>query len=327
MNKQCEIIRDLLPLYIDDACSNSSIQMIEEHLSQCDECSKIQQSMKSNKYELPLQLEKEEIITRHAKTEKRKTLIVGAGIAGILCIPIIVCLIVNLALGHALDWFFIVLTSLMVFASLVVVPLVVERNKGLYTIFSFTVSLILLLLTCSIYTDGNWFLITVTSVLFGLSVIFTPYMAYALSLPEFWKRNKGLFIFSIDTFMLIIMLLCIGFHNNSSYYWQIMPPIVLFNAGFIWIIFIICKYIKVNKLIRASIASIITGLYIFACNNVINMILGEKLPWPRLNISIWNINTIDGNIKWLILLFSIIISLFCLAIGIATSIKTAKNNK
>lgn len=34
MNKQCEIIRDLLPLYMDGACSESSAQMIEEHLSE-----------------------------------------------------------------------------------------------------------------------------------------------------------------------------------------------------------------------------------------------------------------------------------------------------
>jgi hypothetical protein len=38
MSKQCKIIEDLLPLYHDGVCSEESKQMIEEHLSQCEEC-------------------------------------------------------------------------------------------------------------------------------------------------------------------------------------------------------------------------------------------------------------------------------------------------
>lgn len=40
MNKfACEIIRDLLPLYADDACSGKSSEIVEEHLNECSECS------------------------------------------------------------------------------------------------------------------------------------------------------------------------------------------------------------------------------------------------------------------------------------------------
>lgn len=35
---QCEIVRDLLPLYIDDVCSEESRQLVEEHLSSCSGC-------------------------------------------------------------------------------------------------------------------------------------------------------------------------------------------------------------------------------------------------------------------------------------------------
>lgn len=37
MNK-CNVIRDLLPLYADEVCSEDSKEMIEEHLSTCQEC-------------------------------------------------------------------------------------------------------------------------------------------------------------------------------------------------------------------------------------------------------------------------------------------------
>lgn len=38
MKISCEIIRDLLPVYHDGVCSNESRQMIEEHLSECENC-------------------------------------------------------------------------------------------------------------------------------------------------------------------------------------------------------------------------------------------------------------------------------------------------
>lgn len=38
MSKQCKIIEDLLPLYHDGVCSEESKQLVEEHLSQCEEC-------------------------------------------------------------------------------------------------------------------------------------------------------------------------------------------------------------------------------------------------------------------------------------------------
>lgn len=38
MSKQCKIIEDLLPLYHDGVCSEESKQLVEEHISQCEEC-------------------------------------------------------------------------------------------------------------------------------------------------------------------------------------------------------------------------------------------------------------------------------------------------
>lgn len=39
MNKlPCDVVRDLLPLYHDEVCSEASRQMIEEHLSSCKDC-------------------------------------------------------------------------------------------------------------------------------------------------------------------------------------------------------------------------------------------------------------------------------------------------
>ena len=34
----CEIIKDMLPLYYDNVCSDDSKRMVEEHLIECDNC-------------------------------------------------------------------------------------------------------------------------------------------------------------------------------------------------------------------------------------------------------------------------------------------------
>lgn len=48
MKISCEIIRDLLPLYHDDVCSNESRTVVGEHLSECDDCKKNLESMNSD---------------------------------------------------------------------------------------------------------------------------------------------------------------------------------------------------------------------------------------------------------------------------------------
>lgn len=38
MNYPCNMIRDLLPLYLDEVCSSESREIVQKHLEQCEEC-------------------------------------------------------------------------------------------------------------------------------------------------------------------------------------------------------------------------------------------------------------------------------------------------
>ena len=38
MKISCDIVRDLLPLYKDNVCSDASKDMVEDHLSGCENC-------------------------------------------------------------------------------------------------------------------------------------------------------------------------------------------------------------------------------------------------------------------------------------------------
>jgi len=48
MKNSCEVVKDLLPLYYDDVCSNESGSIVEEHLLECDTCKKYLDSMKDD---------------------------------------------------------------------------------------------------------------------------------------------------------------------------------------------------------------------------------------------------------------------------------------
>lgn len=37
-NQECNIVRDILPLYVEDIVSEDTKQFVEEHLSSCEEC-------------------------------------------------------------------------------------------------------------------------------------------------------------------------------------------------------------------------------------------------------------------------------------------------
>lgn len=82
MSKQCEVIQDLLPLYVDEACSQSSLEMIKEHLESCPECREIYQKMRSHTSEEILQKERDGVILRYSnKLKKRKILTIISSVA------------------------------------------------------------------------------------------------------------------------------------------------------------------------------------------------------------------------------------------------------
>lgn len=92
MSKQCEIVQDLIPLYVDGACSEASAEMIKEHLANCAHCREIYQQMNSNVSEAVLKEEKDGVIERHEKAEKKKIrrrIILFSVLSVILCFVII----------------------------------------------------------------------------------------------------------------------------------------------------------------------------------------------------------------------------------------------
>ena len=317
MKYNCNLVRDLMPLYLDDVCSEESGRIVKEHLGECPECSRIFARMKNDEIETAVSVEREDVIRRQAGYFKRKSAVAGAVIAGILMIPVLVCLIVNLATGNGLGWYYVVLCSLLVAASLTVVPLMAPANKGLWTLGTFTGSLLLLLAVINLYTHSRFFLVSASAVLFAFSVVFLPFVARSKPVKALGIRHKGILILLIDTAMFFLMMFAIFLHS--------LKPGFLFRAigisvpfiGLIWIAFLICYLLRCSRLIKAGICVTMFGAAAFVTDFFVNRILGYAAELPTFYFFIWNADTIDGNVKWVILLMSIIVGLILVGVGLA----------
>ena len=331
MKYSCEVIQDLLPLYYDGICSEESKKMVERHLLECNTCKEMMRKIKNNTVETDLHEERENVVSKFEREFKRKMTITGTCIAAIIAVPILVCLIVNLATGHALDWFFIVLTSLMVFGSLTVVPLLVNEKKFLWTIGSFTGSLLALLGTCCIYTGGDWFFVTVIPILFGLSVFFLPSVLKRLNLKGFLSRQKGLLAMTVDTILLyatvivgVVYSMPVTLVNSTATNVSSALFIVTTNIIYPWIMFVIVRYLKFNKLVKAGICTILSGIILSFVGDLNNFVIdGVKgIAITKANLFRWNTDTlINANIYLLILLVGIIVGGILLAFGIIKNSK------
>lgn len=319
MKYSCELVKDLLPLYHDKVCSEDSSEIVEEHLQECDLCKAVLKKINDSTYDDRLQEEREDVVSHYATKIKRKSLLAGLCIAAFLAVPILICLIINIAVGHALDWFFIVLTGLLILASVTVVPLVVEEKKGLWTLGSFTVSLILLLLTCCIYSNGNWFFITVIPALFGLSVVFLPYIIRQIPLTGFAARNKGLIVMVVDTILLFAVIVVCGLYGNDAGFWKPALLNTIINVAFVWIIFVIIRYLKTNGLVKAGLCVILTSIFTSFINNIINWINDGVLyiSLADVNLSDWSSDIlINANLYCIILVTGFIIGVALLVAGL-----------
>lgn len=321
MKFDCNVIGDLLPLYMDEICSNESREIVAEHLNECRDCSALLQKMLRTEIETNLKSETENVIRHQAKFFKRKSVLVGAVIAGIFMIPILVCLIVNLASGAALDWFFIVLASLLTAASLIVVPLMIPENKLLWTFGTFTVSLLLLFGVICIYTHGNWFFIVSSSVLFGFSVCFLPFAVHIKPFRALMGNQKGLTVMAADTLFFVMMMFSIGLYAKSSEFWSIASAISLPILALVWFLFILIRYPKFNGFIKAGICTAIIGVFEFFANNLINMWLENEVPLPVFRPFIWKGDTIDGNVKWILLICCTFLGIILFICGIIRGVK------
>ena len=326
MKHTCEVVKDLLPLYHDGVCSEASNEIVRAHLEECDSCREELWRMDDDVVDMRLQQERQGVIARHTdhvKAQvKKRSFAVGIGSAAVFAIPILVCLIVNLATSRALDWFFIVLTALGVLASLTVVPILVPRKRALWTLGSFVVSLHLLLMTCCIYTCGDWFWVASVSVLLGLTVLVLPCVIRQVLVKGALSRHKGLLVMLMSTGLLFLLLFVIGLYAGGRYvaaatYWRNVWPITMVCLPLPWVLFVVIHYLPMTKRGKTGLSLVLCGAFCGVINDVIRWILeggALRLGFENVDYLHWTLENTNDNSNLLISLVLIVAGVFLLAI-------------
>lgn len=268
------MIADLLPLYKDGACSGISKTVVEEHLKDCPKCTKMLEMMSDTVIDDEIVKEKDEVIGHQEKYFKRKSATAGAIVGAVFALPVLICLIVDIATGSGVSWFFIVLAAMLVPTSLIIVPLMSSKNKMFNTMVSFTLSIILLLgVIAIIQGGGSWFFVAAVSILFGLTVCFAPFIICRRPVKKYMGNKKGLAIMSIDTVMYALMMVVIGIfvggRNYAPLAFGISAPII----ALVWLIFFIIRYVRINGFLKAAI--VIGAITVF--NYFVNMFIASLI--------------------------------------------------
>lgn len=326
MKYNCDMISDLLPLYIDKACSKSSSEAVEQHLSECPACAGVLEDMRKCDTTIDKAIAKErtEVISKQAKFFKRRTAIAGSIIGAIFAIPILVCLIVNIAAGAGLTWFFIVLAAMLIPASLIVVPLMVPENRFLWAVGSFTASLLLLFAVCSIYSHGSWFFIASSAVLFGLSIPLMPFVVNCKPVAKLLGNNKALAVVGTYTLTYALMMTCIGVKVGTLSYFRAALAFSLPFLLFMWAMFALIRYPKWNGLLKAASCILAASLIFFFNDTIVYLLLGSGLHFPAFDTSLTTTDSLNSVICWSVLVLG---SLTAAVFAVFGFIRLAKKDK
>ncbi len=243
MKTDCEVIRDLLPLYADEACSEKSRALVEEHLDECPDCRALLGELRETELETGLRSERDNVVQNGLRWFRRRTAAIGSAVSGVFMIPILVLLVINLRIGLTMSWVYIVLAALLVPAALIVVPIVMPEDKLFWTFCAFCASLMILLGVICLYSHGHWFWIASSAVLFGLGVIALPFLIRARPLQNLLGgSNRLLVVLGLDVALFMNMLNMI--QSNG----RITGSGIFYTIGvFVCVAFVVAEIVRKGK--------------------------------------------------------------------------------
>lgn len=272
----------------------------------------------------------EDIQTRKIERLANKYQNLGKGfryaLIALYALGIITCFICNLAIFHTLSWFFIVLTAELVAASLTLVPVLMIKHRCMWTLGAFTISLGLLLMTCCLYTGGNWFFVAYFPVLFGLCVIFLPFVLRAVFLPAPLSHHKTLICFTVDSLLLFLLLFICNLYTQGGWFWNIAVPSALFCLILPFGMMAIIRYAKMNAYFKTAACFGLAAVFDYTFIGVLDFILEQK-PYRfgfQFNFSDWSLPYLSDNINMIIFLSFVFLALLFAVTGMMLSLHRSK---
>lgn len=241
---------------------------------------------------------------------------------------LLICFICNLASSHTLSWFFIVLASVLLAFSVTNLPLLIQKHRFAGTVGGIFLTLNLLLLTCCIFTQGNWFFITFVSLAFAFCVLFLPGILRSFTLPKPLDSHKTLICFTADT-LLLTALVAAGMAYSGTFgkFFSVGLPVMLFQAALPWLIMLSLRYLPINGLLKTAVCLLLLSGYMFFDNSVLSVLIdGAPFHLPVFNLYDWSEVYINGNVTLIISAVFLLLALLFTIGGILIEVHRARRS-
>lgn len=316
---ECDVVQDLLPLYYDNACTSASKKMVEQHLMTCEKCKKTYEALRNTTIDTVMKDEAEGILERHAKKERNMAYKAGIMIALILMVPVVITFIVSMSSGGGLGVFAVLTASMLLVASLSVVPLLSTQRRMTKSILASVIALLLIFFFVDRMNGGGEFVLWTIPTIFGLSIVFFPLVIRNITLPPILSDKKALITLTWDTLWLFLTIFEVCNHSGDIEGMRTGYTVSLILMTGVWLIFLVARYLPVNVWIKAGIILIISCIWMAFTNDVYVYFAEHKKQLTILstNFSDWSTNIcVNANVYTLILIFGGIVGGGLLVYGI-----------
>ena len=248
-------------------------------------------------------------------------------------VALIPCFICDLVINKTLSWFWIVLSSLLLSFTFTNLPKLIKKHKLILLPLSMYLALCILLAVCATYTKGDWFWISALSVLFVLTIIFTPIYIKKYDVFKKFRPFNDFVSIGVDCIMLNLLLVIINLYTlpqTNWWYITIALPIVL--AVYVTINIVLCvRFLKINKPLKTGILLFLIDLFIYLPPTLIkvkNPAVQKELEDMNIfkaNFLNWQTETLENNIHLIIALTLLLLAVVFLAVGFI--LRYTKNKK
>lgn len=316
---ECDVVQDLLPLYYDNACTSASKKMVEQHLMTCEKCKKTYEALRNTTIDTVMKDEAEGILERHAKKERNMAYKAGIMIALILMVPVVITFIVSMSSGGGLGVFAVLTASMLLVASLSVVPLLSTQRRMTKSILASVIALLLIFFFVDRMNGGGEFVLWTIPTIFGLSIVFFPLVIRNITLPPILSDKKALITLTWDTLWLFLTIFEVCNHSGDIEGMRTGYTVSLILMTGVWLIFLVARYLPVNVWIKAGIILIISCIWMAFTNDVYAYFAEHKKQLTILStdFSDWSTNIcVNANVYTLILIFGGIVGGGLLVYGI-----------
>lgn len=233
-------------------------------------------------------------------------------------IAVLVCFIVNICVDRTLSWFFIVFSSCLVgFMFFPTCTRLFEKNKFMCFIISTFLSLCILFLTCSIYTNDYWWLIATMGTFLGYFLIFYPivYKKNILYLNDNYDKNKKYFLITYAFGLLLSTIILLFVINAYTPINMNNALIITLYSFVILIVYGLVNLFNINKYYKLSIDFLLIEFYFFGLEKVLIAVLGQPDDFGyRVNFNDW-VNYANCNIFFIIGALLILLSILFFVLG------------